>query len=79
MLLLEAINITLRAIGESEVVSESTSNPSAGIVKSALTQHRRSLLATDGGSIPSSRQSRLPLTTASRRLLPRSPSMVCRV
>ncbi|QXG07767.1 tail tubular related protein [Erwinia phage Zoomie] len=46
MLLLEAINITLRAIGESEVVSESTSNPSAGIVKSALAQHRRSLLAT---------------------------------
>lgn len=46
MLLLEAINITLRAIGESEVVSESTSNPSAGIVKSAITQHRRSLLAT---------------------------------
>ena len=46
MLLLEAINITLRALGESEVVSESTSNPSAGIVKSALTQHRRSLLAT---------------------------------
>ncbi|UNA01116.1 putative tail tubular protein A [Erwinia phage Micant] len=46
MLLLEAINISLRAIGESEVVSESTSNPSAGIIKSALTQHRRSLLAT---------------------------------
>lgn len=46
MLLIEAINITLRAIGESEIVSESTSNPSAGIVKSALTQHRRSLLAT---------------------------------
>lgn len=46
MLLLEAINITLRAIGESEVVSESTSNPTAGIVKSAITQHRRGLLAT---------------------------------
>jgi len=46
MLLLEAINISLRAIGESEVVSESTSNPSAGIIKSAITQHRRSLLAT---------------------------------
>lgn len=46
MQLLEAINVTLRAIGESEVVSESTSNPSAGIVKSAIQQHRRSLLAT---------------------------------
>ena len=46
MQLLEAINIALRAIGESEIVSESTSNPSAGIIKSALTQHRRSLLAT---------------------------------
>lgn len=46
MLLLEAINISLRAIGESEVVSESTSNPSAGVIKSAITQHRRSLLAT---------------------------------
>ncbi|CBW54801.1 putative tail tubular protein A [Pantoea phage LIMElight] len=46
MQLLEAINISLRAIGESEVVSESTSNPTAGIIKSAITQHRRSLLAT---------------------------------
>lgn len=46
MQLLEAINIALRAIGESEIVSESTSNPSAGIIKSAITQHRRSLLAT---------------------------------
>lgn len=46
MQLLEAINIALRAIGESEIVSESTSNPSAGIIKSAITQNRRSLLAT---------------------------------
>lgn len=46
MQLLEAINVALRAIGESEIVSESTSNPSAGIIKSALTQNRRSLLAT---------------------------------
>ena len=46
MQLLEAINITLRAIGESEIVSESTTNPSAGIIKSAITMHRRALLAT---------------------------------
>lgn len=46
MQLLEAINITLRAIGESEVVTESTSNPTAGLIKSAIQQHRRSLLAT---------------------------------
>lgn len=46
MQLLEAINISLRALGETEVVSESTSNPSAGIIKSAINQHRRTLLTT---------------------------------
>lgn len=43
---LEAINLTLEALGESRVIDVNTSNPSAGLARSALARNRRGLLST---------------------------------
>ncbi|QEG10009.1 tail tubular protein A [Klebsiella phage KMI5] len=43
---LEAINLTLEALGESRVMDVNTSNPSAGLARSALARNRRGLLST---------------------------------
>lgn len=43
---LEAINLTLEALGESRVMDVNTSNPSAGLARSALSRNRRGLLST---------------------------------
>ncbi|WPJ55998.1 hypothetical protein RCIP0099_00045 [Klebsiella phage RCIP0099] len=43
---LEAINMTLEALGESRVMDVNTSNPSAGLARSALARNRRGLLST---------------------------------
>ena len=43
---LEAINLTLEALGESRVMDINTSNPSAGLARSALARNRRGLLST---------------------------------
>ncbi|QAX92403.1 tail tubular protein A [Providencia phage vB_PstP_PS3] len=46
MQLIQAINVTLSALGESEIMSLSTSNPSAGVARSAIERHTAMLLAT---------------------------------
>lgn len=43
---LDAINLTLEALGESRVMDINTSNPSAGLARSALARNRRGLLST---------------------------------
>lgn len=43
---LDAVNLTLEALGESRVVDINTSNPSAGLARSALARNRRGLLGT---------------------------------
>ncbi|AJQ21051.1 tail tubular protein A [Klebsiella phage vB_KpnP_SU503] len=43
---LDAVNLTLEALGESRVMDISTSNPSAGLARSALARNRRGLLST---------------------------------
>lgn len=43
---LDAVNLTLEALGESRVVDINTSNPSAGLARSALARNRRGLLST---------------------------------
>lgn len=43
---LDAINLTLEALGESRVMDVNTSNPSAGLARSALARNRRGLLST---------------------------------
>lgn len=43
---LDAINLTLEALGESRVMDINTSNPSAGLARSALSRNRRGLLST---------------------------------
>lgn len=43
---LDAINLTLEALGESRVMDINTSNPSAGLARSALERNRRGLLST---------------------------------
>lgn len=45
MQLVEAINISLRALGESEIMSLNTSNPSAGAVRSIIDATRVSILS----------------------------------
>lgn len=46
MRLIDAINVTLSALGESEIMSLSTSNPSAGVARSAIKRGTRALLST---------------------------------
>lgn len=43
---LDAVNLTLEALGESRVMDIATSNPSAGLARSALARNRRGLLST---------------------------------
>ena len=43
---LDAVNLTLEALGESRVIDVNTSNPSAGLARSALERNRRGLLST---------------------------------
>ena len=43
---LDAVNLTLEALGESRVMDINTSNPSAGLARSALARNRRGLLST---------------------------------
>lgn len=43
---LDAVNLTLEALGESRVTDINTSNPSAGLARSALARNRRGLLST---------------------------------
>lgn len=43
---IEAVNVTLEALGESRIVDLNTSNPSAGLARSALERKRTAILAT---------------------------------
>lgn len=43
---IEAVNITLEALGESRIVDLNTSNPSAGLARSALSRKRTGILST---------------------------------
>ncbi len=43
---LDAVNLTLEALGESRVMDINTSNPSAGLARSALSRNRRGLLSS---------------------------------
>lgn len=43
---LDAVNVTLEALGESRIVDLNTSNPSAGLARSALERKRTAALAT---------------------------------
>jgi len=46
MQLIDAVNVTLKALGESLITDINTSNPSAGLAKSSLAIQRRGALAT---------------------------------
>lgn len=43
---IDAVNVTLEALGESRIVDINTSNPSAGLARSALERTRRGKLST---------------------------------
>lgn len=43
---IDALNVTLEALGESRIVDINTSNPSAGLARSALERTRRGTLST---------------------------------
>lgn len=43
---IDAVNVTLEALGESRIVDLNTSNPSAGLARSALERKRAAALAT---------------------------------
>lgn len=43
---IDAVNVTLEALGESRIVDINTSNPSAGLARSALARTRRGTLST---------------------------------
>lgn len=43
---IDAVNVTLEALGESRIVDINTSNPSAGLARAALNRTRRGMLST---------------------------------
>lgn len=43
---IDAVNVTLEALGESRIIDINTSNPSAGLARVALTRTRRGVLST---------------------------------
>lgn len=43
---IDAVNVTLEALGESRIVDINSSNPSAGLARSALARTRRGVLST---------------------------------